>query len=41
MPGPEKALALDPHRQFEGAGEHRGDVTGPMFDQLFQVSTAE
>ena len=35
MPGPEKALALDLHRQFEGAGEHPGDVAGTVLDQLF------
>jgi len=36
MPGPETALALDLHRQIEGAGEHSGDVARPLFNQLFQ-----
>jgi len=34
--GAEKALALDLHRQFEGPGEHRGDLAWPMLNQLFQ-----
>ncbi|MDZ7710830.1 MAG: hypothetical protein U5K36_12805 [Roseovarius sp.] len=36
MPGPEKALALDLHRQFERAREHPGEITRTRFDQLFQ-----
>ncbi len=32
----EKALALDPHRQFKGPGEYTRDVVRAMFDQLFQ-----
>ena len=28
-------LALDPHRQLEGPREDRGDVAGPVLDQVF------
>ena len=31
-----KALALNLHRQLEGAGEHPGEITRAGFDQLFQ-----
>ena len=36
MPGAEKALALNLHRQFERAREHPGEITRARFDQLFQ-----
>ncbi len=32
----EKPLALDLHRKFESPREHRCDLAGSMFDQLFQ-----
>ena len=36
MPGPEKSLALDLHRQPGGAGDHPGDVRRARFNRLFQ-----
>ena len=36
MPGSEKSLALDLHRQLERAGKHPGKITRPLFNKLFQ-----
>jgi hypothetical protein len=32
----EEAFPLDLHRQLEGAAKDRGDVAGPVLDQMFQ-----
>ena len=33
---PQKTLALDLHRQFEGPGEDAGQVARAVLDQMFQ-----